>query len=58
MHVFVAEDVEPGAAEPDADEAVEVVRWPLDELESRLGELEDAKTLAGLLLFLHEGWGS
>jgi ADP-ribose pyrophosphatase len=55
MHVFVAEGVQPGEAEPDADEAVEVVRWRLDELESRLGELEDAKTLAGLLLYVHEG---
>jgi len=54
MHVFVAEDVEAGESEPDADEALEIVRWRVDELESRLGELEDAKTLAGLLLYLQE----
>jgi ADP-ribose pyrophosphatase len=54
MHVFVAEDVETGESQPDADEALEIVRWRVDELESRLGELEDAKTLAGLLLYLQE----
>ena len=52
MHVFLAEGVEPGAADPDADEALEVVRWPVAEIGDRLGEIEDAKTLAGLLLFL------
>jgi ADP-ribose pyrophosphatase len=52
MHVFVADGVEPGEASPDEDEEVELVRWRVDELESHLGEIEDAKTLAGLLLFL------
>ena len=54
MHVYLAEGVEPGEAEPDDDEDVEIVRWRVDELESRLAEVEDAKTLAGLLLFLHQ----
>jgi ADP-ribose pyrophosphatase len=52
MHMFLAEHVEPGAADPDADEALEIVRWPVAEVGARLGEIEDAKTLAGLLLFL------
>ena len=52
MHVFVAEDVERGVAAPEEDEEFEVVRWPVDEIEARLGELEDAKTIAGLLLYL------
>jgi ADP-ribose pyrophosphatase len=52
MHLYLAEGVVAGEAQPEDDEDVEVVRWPVDELESRLGELEDAKTLAGLLLFL------
>ena len=52
MTVFVAEGVVAGDADPDEDEEVELVRWPLDELESRLDEIDDAKTLAGLLLFL------
>jgi len=53
MHLYLAEGVEPGDAEPEDDEDVEVVRWRVDELESRLPEIEDAKTLAGLLVFLH-----
>jgi len=52
MHVYLAEGVEAGEADPDEDEEVELVHWPVAELESRLGEVEDAKTLAGLLLFL------
>ncbi len=52
MHLYLAEGVVAGEAQPEDDEDVEVVRWPVDELESRLGELEDAKTLVGLLLFL------
>jgi ADP-ribose pyrophosphatase len=53
MHLYLAEGVIAGEAEPDDDEDVEIVRWPVGELESRLDELEDAKTLAGVLLFLH-----
>jgi ADP-ribose pyrophosphatase len=52
MHVFLAEDVEEGEAEPETDEELELVRWPVGDIEARLGEIEDAKTLAGLLLFL------
>ncbi len=52
MHLYLAEGVVAGEAQPEDDEDVEVVRWRVDELESRLDELEDAKTLAGLLLFL------
>ena len=47
MHVYLAEGVEAGEAAPEADEELEVVRWPVDELEARLAEIEDAKTLAG-----------
>jgi ADP-ribose pyrophosphatase len=52
MTVFVAEAVDPGEASPESDERLELVRWPVTELAGRLNELEDAKTLAGLLLFL------
>jgi ADP-ribose pyrophosphatase len=54
MHVFVAEGVEQGVASPAADEQLEVVRWSRDEIAGRLGEVEDAKTLAALLLYLRE----
>jgi len=53
MHLYLAEGVEAGEADPEDDEKVAVVRWHVDELETRLSEVEDAKTLAGLLLFLH-----
>jgi ADP-ribose pyrophosphatase len=53
MHLFLAEDVESGEAAPEEDEEFEVVRWQVAEIEARLGELEDAKTIAGLLLYLH-----
>jgi ADP-ribose pyrophosphatase len=52
MHVFVAEELEAGESDPDEDEEVEIVRWPVAEIAGRIGELEDAKTIAGLLLYL------
>jgi ADP-ribose pyrophosphatase len=52
MCLHFAEGVQPGDADPEHDEEIEVVRWHVDEIESRLDELEDAKTLTGLLLFL------
>jgi ADP-ribose pyrophosphatase len=52
MHVFAAEGVVRGEADPAPDEELEVVRWPIAQVELRLGEIEDAKTLAGLLLYL------
>jgi ADP-ribose diphosphatase len=52
MTLFFAEGVEPGTASPEADEELELVLWPVAEVEERLGEIEDAKSLAGLLLYL------
>ena len=54
MDVFLAEGVECGDAEPEADEELEIVRWRVAEIEARVGEIEDAKTLAGLFLYLHD----
>jgi ADP-ribose pyrophosphatase len=54
MHLFVAEDLDSGPARPEDDEQLDLVRWPRAEIESRLHEIEDAKTLVGLLTFLHE----
>jgi hypothetical protein len=53
MHLYLAEGVQAGDADPDEDEEVEIVYWHVDELGARLGEVDDAKTLVGLLLFLH-----
>jgi len=52
MHVYLAERVEAGEAEPEDDEDLELIRWHVDELESKLPEIDDAKTLAGVLLYL------
>jgi ADP-ribose pyrophosphatase len=54
MHLFAAEGVEHGEAAPAPDEELELVRWPVSEIEARLHEIEDAKTLAGLLLYLRQ----
>lgn len=52
MHLFAAEGVESGEAAPAEDEELELVRWRVGEIPERLHEIEDAKTLAGLLLYL------
>jgi ADP-ribose pyrophosphatase len=52
MHVFFAERVEEGQQRLEDDETIELVRIPVAEVAARIGELEDAKTLAGLLLYL------
>ena len=54
MHLFAAEGVESGPASPEADEQLELIRWRVQDIAARLSEIEDAKTLAGLLLYLHE----
>jgi ADP-ribose diphosphatase len=52
MHLFAAEGVQRGEAAPAEDEELELVRWRVSEIGERLDEIEDAKTLAGLLLYL------
>lgn len=52
IHVFFAEELEAGEARPDASEDLEIVRWPAAEIAERLGEIEDGKTLAALLLYV------
>ena len=52
MHLFVAEGVEPGEARQEDDEAIELVRVRVAELRTLVPGLEDAKTIAGLLLYL------
>ena len=52
MHLYLAERVEAGDAAPDEDEDLELVRIPARDLDARLAELQDAKTLAGVLLYL------
>ena len=52
MHLFFAEELDRGESSPESDEELEVVRWPRAEIAANVGEIEDAKTLAGLLLYL------
>jgi ADP-ribose pyrophosphatase len=53
MYLFFAEELERGEpGEQDDDEDIEIVRIPRAEIRGRLGEIEDAKTLVGLLLYL------
>jgi 8-oxo-dGTP pyrophosphatase MutT (NUDIX family) len=52
--VYIAEGVEETERAPQEDEEIELVRVPVAELAALLSEIEDAKTLAGLLLYLRE----
>jgi ADP-ribose pyrophosphatase len=54
VHVYFAEGVEEVERAPQEDEEIELVRVPVGQLEPLLSEIEDAKTLAGLLLYLRE----
>jgi ADP-ribose pyrophosphatase len=54
VYLFFADEFEPGEPDPAAGEEIEVVRRPLADLAARLDELEDAKTLVGVLLLLRE----
>jgi ADP-ribose pyrophosphatase len=55
LHTFLATDLTPTEGQPDADELLEVVRLPLERAREMVlaGELEDAKTICGLLLAEH-----
>jgi hypothetical protein len=54
MHLFFAEELERGEASPESDEELEVVRWPTSDIATNVAAIEDAKTIAGLLLYLHK----
>ena len=54
MYLFFAEELDQGEASPEDDEELEIVRWPVSELAEHVGTIEDAKTLAGLMLYLRE----
>ena len=53
MHLFLATGLEEGEdAAATRSEELELVRVPVADLPGLLPEIEDAKTLAGLLLYL------
>jgi 8-oxo-dGTP pyrophosphatase MutT (NUDIX family) len=50
--VYLASGLLDAHVEPHEEERLEVVRWPLDQLEDAIVECRDAKSLIGMLLFL------
>ena len=52
MHLFVATGLEQGDASPEGSEEIELVRVPLDKVPGLVEEIEDGKTIAGLLFLL------
>lgn len=52
MHLFLASGLEHGEASPEGSEEIELVRVPLERVPSLVEEIEDGKTLVGLLFLL------
>jgi ADP-ribose pyrophosphatase len=48
VHVFVATGLHETDPEPDPGERIEVVRWPLSDIDAALAATNDAKTIIGL----------
>lgn len=53
LHLFIAEDLTPGAPQPEADEQLQAVTVRLDEAIKMClsGDIKDAKTITSLLLW-------
>jgi 8-oxo-dGTP pyrophosphatase MutT (NUDIX family) len=49
VHLFCASDLYEAHADSGEEERIEIVPWPLADLQSAIGECRDAKTLIGLL---------
>jgi ADP-ribose pyrophosphatase len=49
--VYLATELQDAAGESDEEERLEVVAWPLEDLDRAIEECRDAKSLIGLLLF-------
>ncbi len=50
VHIFAATGLRPcDDAEPDANERIEIVRWPLADLDAAIAATNDAKTIIGLM---------
>lgn len=50
MYLFLATGLEPVEHDPDPDERIEIVKWPLARLDELLTDCEDGKSLIGLFL--------
>jgi ADP-ribose pyrophosphatase len=49
MHLYLCTDLYEAQAEADEDERIEVVQWPLADLDGAIAATPDAKSLIGLL---------
>ena len=49
VHIFHATGLSERAADAEENERIEMVRWPLDDLDGAIAATRDAKTLIGLL---------
>jgi ADP-ribose pyrophosphatase len=48
LHLFAATGLRESDVEPDPGERIEIVRWPLADLDAAIAATNDAKTLVGL----------
>jgi len=53
MQIYLARDLRPGAAHPELDEQIEIIRMPLSQAMKLIadGKIHDGKTLIGLSLY-------
>jgi ADP-ribose pyrophosphatase len=53
MQIYLARDIRPGTAQPEADEQIEILRIPLSEALALIAaqKIHDGKTLIGLMLY-------
>ncbi len=53
MQVFLAEDIYPGEAQPEPDEKIDLLHFPLSEILRKIkdGKIHDGKTILSILLF-------
>jgi 8-oxo-dGTP pyrophosphatase MutT (NUDIX family) len=51
VRIYVATGLREVEHDPDPGERIEIVRWPIAELDRAIAECKDSKTLVGLLLF-------
>jgi ADP-ribose pyrophosphatase len=49
VHLFAASELYPASADSEENERIEIVRWPLSELDQAIAECADAKTLIALM---------
>jgi 8-oxo-dGTP pyrophosphatase MutT (NUDIX family) len=49
--VYLATDLDDASAEAEEEERLEVVAWPLAELDAAIEECRDSKSLVGMMLF-------